>query len=332
MPAARRRTSHHLSRQPEDEITPISVLPADLPFQLQTCEFPPGTSEPPRSNAFAIYRIDAGCGTFWADATEQPYQAGQLLCFVPYQFIRMIPLQTTRITMLQFHANFLCVETFHAETGCSGLLFNDSCGIPVVTPDPAADREITSLLTRMQQELSAKQLAYTEVLLACTRILLIIASRAKVAQCGTSTSRDRVTDFRHPVVAALRDLIEQHYRVLHAPAAYAAMLHMTTSTLGRCVREQLGRTLTDLIRERILTHAKWQLLHTLKPVREIAAEVGFRDELYFSRLFRKATGVSPTWFREFETRVRGGRNLSMFSPQTSMHQSQRTTDSSSVSR
>jgi len=41
--------------------------------------------------------------------------------------------------------------------------------------------------------------------------------------------------------------------------------------------------------------------------------VGYRDELYFSRLFRKATGVSPTFFREFETEIRGGSNLSMFS-------------------
>ena len=88
---------------------------------------------------------------------------------------------------------------------------------------------------------------------------------------------------------------------------------MTPKTLGRIVREQLGTTLTNLIQQRILTHAKWQLLHTLRPVKEIAREVGYRDELYFSRLFKKATGFSPTFFREFETEIRGGSNLSMVS-------------------
>jgi AraC-like DNA-binding protein len=88
---------------------------------------------------------------------------------------------------------------------------------------------------------------------------------------------------------------------------------MAPKTLGRVVREQLGKSLTDLIRERILTHAKWQLLHTLKPVKEVARELGFSDELYFSRLFKKATGQSPTHFREFETEIRGGSNLSMLS-------------------
>jgi AraC-like DNA-binding protein len=41
--------------------------------------------------------------------------------------------------------------------------------------------------------------------------------------------------------------------------------------------------------------------------------LGFSDELYFSRLFKKATGHSPTFFREFETEVRAGSNLSMSS-------------------
>ena len=68
---------------------------------------------------------------------------------------------------------------------------------------------------------------------------------------------------------------------------------------------------SDAIYVMILTHAKWQLLHTLKPVKEVAREVGFPDELYFSRLFKKATGRSPTAFREFETAIRGGSNLSM---------------------
>jgi AraC-like DNA-binding protein len=88
---------------------------------------------------------------------------------------------------------------------------------------------------------------------------------------------------------------------------------MTPKTLGRIVRENLGTTLTDLIRNRILIHAKWQLLHTLRPVKEISRELGFSDELYFSRLFKKATGYSPTFFREFETEIRGGSNLSMSS-------------------
>jgi AraC-like DNA-binding protein len=113
------------------------------------------------------------------------------------------------------------------------------------------------------------------------------------------------------VIQRLTQLIEEQYRTMHSPADYAEALHISPKALGKLVKTHLGKTVTELIRERLLRHAKWQLLHTLRPVKEIAWEIGFSDEFYFSRLFKQASGCSPKAFREFETEIRGGRNLSM---------------------
>lgn len=282
---------------------------AGAAFRLREVEMGVGTSEPERTNYFSVYWIASGSGSFWADTAQHPFAADQLLFFVPYQYIRFEAVEPVHATLLQFHANFLCVETFHSETGCSGTLFNDPYGIPLVTPVDEIKDNIVELLTRMRREYVEQQVGYQEALLACMKLLLITATRAKA--CVADGSTEGAIDFRHPVLSSLRDLIEQHYRSLHAPSDYAALLHLTPKTLGRIVREQFGKTLTDLIRERILKHAKWQLLHTLRPVKEIAAELGFTDELYFSRLFKKTTGISPTYFRQFETEIRNGSNLSM---------------------
>lgn len=279
------------------------------PFRLEALPEQIAVFEPARTNFFAIYWIEAGSGSFWADAAEHAFHQDQLLFFVPYQYARFVPAEPMHATVLHFHANFLCVETFHSETGCSGTLFNNPYGLPVVDLDDRTRLDVVALVARMQREQTERQLAHQDALLACMKLLLIAATRLKSA--STAGCAVGVVDFRHPVLGPLRDLIEHNYRVLHGPAEYAALLKMTPKTLGRCVREHLGKTLTDLIRERILTHAKWQLLHTLKPVKEIAAEIGFQDELYFSRLFKKATGLSPTFFREFETEIRNGSNLSM---------------------
>lgn len=265
--------------------------------------------EPERTNYFSVYWIGSGKGMFWADTAQHTFADNQLLFFVPYQYIRFDAVDAVSATLLQFHANFLCVETFHAETGCSGSLFNDPFGVPLVAAVDEIKEDIVELLMRIRREYVEQHVGHQEAILACMKLLLITATRAKahVADGGTES----VIDFRHPVLSSLRELIEQHYRSLHAPSDYAALLHMTPKTLGRLVREHFGKTLTDLIRERILKHAKWQLLHTLRPVKEIAAEIGFNDELYFSRLFKKATGISPTYFRQFETEIRNGSNLSM---------------------
>jgi len=177
--------------------------------------------------------------------------------------------------------------------------------------DKRAKRNVTNLIASIRKEQTDTDLAYGEVMLAYLKVLLIIATRIKAPQAGVCAAG--TNDLRHPVLGELRDLIEEHYRTWHSPAEYAQRLHMTPKTLGRLVREHLGTTLTDLIRNRILIYAKWQLLHTLKPVKAISGELGFSDELYFSRLFKKATGLSPTFFREFETEIRSGSNLSMFS-------------------
>lgn len=268
--------------------------------------------EPERTNCFSVCRVETGEGTFWADAAQHSFAAGSLLFFTPYQHIRFEPETPLAGDVILFHANFLCVETFHAESGCAGTLFSDPYRPPSLALDRTRRRDVAAILKRMRSEQTSQGLAYEEMLRAELKILLILATRLK-GETAEAEPEEGMSP-RHPVLAELRTLIEASYQTLHSPAEYARRLHMAPKTLGRVVREQLGKSLTDLIRERILTHAKWQLLHTLKPVKEVAREVGFDDELYFSRMFKKGTGYSPTFFREFETEIRGGSNLSMLSP------------------
>ncbi len=280
-------------------------------IRIQSLQLNCEPCDPARTNYFAIYLIKSGSGTFWADMSSFAFRSDSLLFFVPYQHIRFDPESPVRAEVIQFHANFLCIETFHAEAGCSGILFNDPYGIPVVQLDERAKPEVTNLIERIRKEQAEHDVAFGEVMLAYLKVLLIFSARLKSPRAGEC--KTGAIDPRHPTLVQLRDLIEEYYQTLHTPADYAERLHLTPKTLGRIVREHLGTTPTDLIRNRILIHAKWQLLHTLKPVKEISRELGFSDELYFSRIFKKATGYSPTFFREFETEIRGGSNLSMLS-------------------
>ena len=82
---------------------------------------------------------------------------------------------------------------------------------------------------------------------------------------------------------------------------YADRLAMTPDRLNDHVKRATGVTAGHLIRQRVLTEAKRQLVFTNQAIQEIAYDLSFSDPSHFARFFRAQTGSTPQAFR-------GGRN------------------------
>ncbi len=284
----------------------------DASFRLEKLRASMAFVEPKRFNYFTILFVREGRGVLQADALTHPYEAPVLLFFNPYQTFHLEPEAPHAGAVIQFHANFFCLEAHHEAVGCNGVLFNDIYGLPLVKLAGADVAEVHGLMESMARELATGGIASPELLISYLKVLLIRATRLKLDQQGGDDALVSGQDEEERSVShELKRLIEAHYRTLHRPCQYAALLAITPKKLGKLVKRHFHKTPTELIRERFLKEAKWQLLHTRRPVKEIAAEVGFEDEFYFSRLFRRAIGYSPTYYREYETVIRGGSNLSM---------------------
>ncbi|MFN3653219.1 MAG: helix-turn-helix transcriptional regulator [Armatimonadota bacterium] len=266
-------------------------------------------------NYFSLLWIQEGQGTFWADLARHPFQDHDLLCFTPYQTLKLLPAAPVTGIRIQFHANFFCIEAHHEEVGCNGVLFNDLGSVPVVRVEPGFRGELGGLVDAMRQELAEVGLAHTEILISYLKILLVRATRIKLQQQEVLWEPQGK---RPPAIDELRQLIEAHFRTHHKPRDYAALLCLTPGALARLVQTYFHTTPTQLIRERILRAAKWELLHTTRPVKQIAHDLGYADVFYFSRIFKQAVGCSPTFFREYETEIRGGRDLSIPGPDPSI--------------
>ncbi|MCQ3943371.1 MAG: AraC family transcriptional regulator, partial [Alphaproteobacteria bacterium] len=100
-----------------------------------------------------------------------------------------------------------------------------------------------------------------------------------------------------PVVEALRRLVEDHFRSERQLAFYADRLAMTPDRLNDLVKRAIGVTAGHLIRQRVLTEAKRELVFSTRPVHDIAYDLKFADPSHFARFFRKQTGVTPLEFR-----------------------------------
>lgn len=93
-------------------------------------------------------------------------------------------------------------------------------------------------------------------------------------------------------------LVDEHYKTLKLPQAYAELMHMSTRHLSRLCNEILGKTTSDIIQQRVLLEAKRLLIHSQDSVSLIAYELGYEDVSYFIRFFRHKAGISPKQFRE----------------------------------
>jgi AraC family transcriptional regulator, transcriptional activator of pobA len=92
-------------------------------------------------------------------------------------------------------------------------------------------------------------------------------------------------------------LIESHYSKHWPISRFAARLAMSETSLNRLCRALCGTTAFHLVQQRLALEARRRLMYVTGSVHSIASELGFADAAYFSRFFRRQTGVSPNQFR-----------------------------------
>jgi AraC family transcriptional activator of pobA len=134
--------------------------------------------------------------------------------------------------------------------------------------------------------------------LAMRGLLALIA--IEVARLAASRARTGAVTLypTDATVEALRRLVEEHFRQERLIAFYAKALAMTPDRLNDHVKRATGVTAGHLIRQRVLTEAKRQLVFTNQPIQQIAYDLAFSDPSHFARFFRKQTGLTPQAFRE----------------------------------
>ena len=92
--------------------------------------------------------------------------------------------------------------------------------------------------------------------------------------------------------------IEEHYMEPVKLEEIARHVGLNETYLSSIFKKQVGKSLIDYLTYTRVQHAKELLINRNKSVNEIAEEVGFNDAKYFTKRFKKYTGVSPNEYRK----------------------------------
>jgi AraC family transcriptional activator of pobA len=164
---------------------------------------------------------------------------------------------------------------------------------PVIYLAEEAANSIFSLFHELAEEHQNRKWRHTDVLRNLTDNLLIFCTRYYQQQHQAVLP----TTGHYHILQQLEELIELHFREHKPVSFYAEKLHLTLRQLNDNCRQSLGKTTSELIQERVILEARRLLLHSGLTITQIGAELGYFDNSYFSRFYRKNTGESPEQFR-----------------------------------
>lgn len=186
------------------------------------------------------------------------------------------------------------VVTFAAEMVDQAL--EPSEGLIHVLARPAVVRagpELQTVMAQLFKEYAGRGFARAQVLRAFGGVVLGLVAR-DLEQVGDTVAKTREAG----LFRAFEKLVEAHFLEHWAVTDYARALGITPAHLSRVTRDMVGQGASRVIADRVIREARRNLVYTNLPVSTIAYALGFADPAYFSRVFSRATGLSPREFRD----------------------------------
>lgn len=104
--------------------------------------------------------------------------------------------------------------------------------------------------------------------------------------------------YNYTLLRNFQKLIEKNYNTLKLPRQYAELLYITPNHLNALCNDVLGISAGEVIRNRIALEAKRLLINNQLTVLEIASQLNFSDNSYFTKFFKKQAGITPEEFRK----------------------------------
>jgi AraC-like DNA-binding protein len=250
-------------------------------------EILPDAGETHRDNYYLFLLLESGEAHLLIDFREYHVRGVAFGCILPGQVHSGMALNGVS-------GWIMCLDTLFVKDEWKEIFETVLIsGNPVVVPDEGMLCDLRfcfSLLDRKIHSSNHPFVRHTVCALA-TSLAGIIAELYRQHQ--PATLNRRLTG----ITLRFKTLIVAHLKTVKSPAQYASLLNLSPAYLNEAVRKTTGFPAGYWIQDAVTLEAKRLLFYTAKSIKEIAFELGYDDPAYFTRLFTKLSGMSPTLFR-----------------------------------
>jgi len=163
---------------------------------------------------------------------------------------------------------------------------------PLLLENESDIRFLESLFRQSIAEISRPRDYFQEMLRSILDLILTTcAARYQVNENMLNKGKGQI------LVKRFFHLVEENHQKNLSLSDYSGMIGVTPNHLTQTVKLLTGKTSSQIIKAKQLLEIKRLLVHTNLSVSEIANQLNFEDQSYFTKFFKRETGSTPIQYR-----------------------------------
>jgi len=261
---------------------------------IKNREYPHRTEQPHRHAYYEICIFVNGSGSHMIDFKTFDIKSHSIHFLTPGQVHRISREENYHGFLLVFSREFYSLGIQDEDLLMTLPFFNNNSSEPLLNLDEEEFAELHDIIEHLRRDYKRDSEIREDVLRSYLHIFLL---KCRYFFNQKYLDSNVINNPGFAKVNKFRKLVEQNFTKIHLVKEYADLLFETPAQLNKVVKSITGENASEFIIKRIVLEAKRLLIYTGLSNKEIAFKMNYDDPSYFSRLFRKKVGVSPSQFR-----------------------------------
>ncbi|MEO9869232.1 helix-turn-helix transcriptional regulator [Ekhidna sp.] len=249
----------------------------------------------PHQHSFYQFIWFQESGLHYVDYEVIEHQANTLFFLDKKQVHNFCKDSSNKGILFHFDEVFLHQQDPEADGWLQHKLFN-AIGPPYIQLTEGEVNFFKMIAEKLGKEMENKDYNYAKQVFYLFRLLTLSIERQKHIQSDISS----ISDKDYKIAVAFKKAIQENIHAFLSVDQFSEKIGVSPKKLTSISKKYLDDTPLNVIHARKILEAKRQLSNTNTSIKELAYSLGFDQPTYFTKYFKKHTGLTP---KEFTNQV-----------------------------